>query len=115
MGLVKATVHKDGKLGFSSGAMAKLDLGEDTYFRVATNADDPEDRSLYLVRAQAGDEEAFKVNKAGQYYYMRIKHVLDELDIDYKDGKVIFDIKKVENGDLSYFKLIRREPISKKK
>lgn len=114
-GLVKATVHRDGKLGFSAGAATKLDLSENTYFRVATNADDPKDESLYLVKATAEDEDVFKVNKAGEYYYMRLKHVLDELDIDYRDGKVIYDIKKMENGELSYFKLIRRAPISKKK
>lgn len=111
-GVIKATVHKSGKLGFSSGAMKKLKLDENRYFRIATNAADPEDENIYLVEANEGEDDVFKANKAGKYYYIRIKHILDELDIDYKDDRVIYDIKREETEDgTTYYKLTRRKPI----
>jgi len=113
IGVVKATVHKNGKLGFSSGAMKVLGLDVNRYWRVATNADDIEDDSLYLLPAQEGEESVFKASRAGQYYYMRIKHLLDEMEIDYGNQKVIYDILKKEQEGMIFYKLNRREPRSR--
>ena len=113
IGVVKASVHRNGKLGFSSGAAKKLNLTPETRFLVATNADDPDDKNLYLIEDKQGNEKGFKVSRAGQYYYMRIKHVLDEMGIEYRNGGLIYDIVKVDEQERTYLKLIRRKPISR--
>ncbi|MBL6445383.1 hypothetical protein JMN32_03635 [Fulvivirga sp. 29W222] len=115
LGVVKATVHKSGKLGFSSGAIKMLGLENEghRYYKVATNKADSEDDSLYLIVASKGEEDVFKASKAGQYYYLRVKHVLDEMTVDYKNEKVIYDIRKVEEKEIKYYKLTRRKPISR--
>jgi len=115
VGVVKASVHKNGKLGFSAGAAKLLDLDKDKRFYVATNAEDSEDKNLYLLEAKEIDEKSFKVNKAGQYYYMRIRHILDEMGVDYRQGGIIYDIVTVQQLDEEkYYKLIKRKATSRK-
>lgn len=108
-GVVKATVHKTGKLGFSSGANKFMKLAEIDYFNIGTNKKDPEDQSIYLVPIQEETDRSFKVVKAGDYYYVTIKNVLRDLKIDYKNETVIFDIDEEDVNDITIFKLTRRD------
>ncbi|MEQ8905145.1 hypothetical protein [Ekhidna sp.] len=108
IGVVKATVHKNGKLGFSSGAAKRLKLDSQNYFQVATNADDPDDDNLYLIPSHEGADKVFKVSKAGAYYYMRIKHILDDAGMDYREEKIIFDIVNMEQDGMTFYKLTKR-------
>lgn len=107
-GVVKATVHKTGKLGFSSGAKKFMKLEDVDYFNIGTNKNDPEDHNLYLIPIEKETDRSFKVVKAGDYYYVTIKNVLRDLKIDYKKETVIFDIDEEEINGLRIFKLIRR-------
>jgi len=110
-GVVKATVHKTGKLGFSSGAIKYMKLDEINYFKIATNNSDSLDKALYLIPSNNddNDDKLFKVVKAGDYFYVFIKNVLREMDLDYKNENIIYDIEKMENMGISFFKLERRE------
>ena len=114
IGVAKATAHQNGKIGFSTGANKLLDFEKNRSFKVSKNADDPEDPNLYLVPTTEEDEKAFKVNKAGNYYYLRLKHILDKLDINYRENRVIFDIRAEKKDNVQYFKLMMR-PIKKRK
>ena len=113
IGVVKATVQKSGKLGFSSGAAKRLDLENHRYFQVAMNANDPEDKCLYLIPSQEGVQNVFKASKAGAYYYLRIKHILDDAGIDYRDKRIIYDIVKMDQEGSTFYKLTRRKPMSR--
>ena len=109
--VIKATVHKDGKLGFSTGAAEFMELVSNRYIKVATNAEDSTDDNLYLVLSDAEESGVFKVNKAGKYYYLRIKHILDRYKMDYKEEKIIFDIEENKEEDMIYYTLKKRKPI----
>ena len=65
-GIVKAAIHKSGKLGFSQSAIDKLGLNQDTYVKLAVNEGDSKDTNLYLVIAKEIDGETLKDNKAGE-------------------------------------------------
>jgi hypothetical protein len=106
----KATVHKSGKLGFSSGAAKMMEFEVNTYYRIATNAEDINDKNLYLMVGDKDTNDVFHVAKAGSYYYIRVKSLLEKLGVDYLNEKVTYDIKMVKDseGDLTYFKLERR-------
>lgn len=108
-GVIKATVHKTGKLGFSSGASKFLDLENVEFFNIGLNKKDKEDENLYLVPINEETEKSFKVVKAGDYYYVSIKNILKELKIDYKQETVIYDIDELDIEDQKIFKLTRRE------
>lgn len=108
-GVIKATVHKTGKLGFSSGATKFLDLDNIRYFNIGLNKKDQEDDSLYLVPSEKQSEKSFKLVKAGDYYYLSIKDILRELKIDYKNESVIYDIDELDLSEQKLYKLTRRD------
>lgn len=103
--VIKASIHKTGKLGFSSGAQDFLEINENSYFKVGFNSEDS--TILYLVPSSSADK-AFKVSKAGLYYYINLKHVFDKKGIEYQNKTVIFDIKKEVNNDTVYYVLNKR-------
>lgn len=107
-GVVKATVHKTGKLGFSSGAAKLLNLENVRYFNIGTNKSDPEDESLYLVPIEDESDKSFRVVKAGDYFYVFIKNILREMKIDYKNESVIYDIEELSEFNPKYYKMTRR-------
>ncbi|MEZ4778411.1 MAG: hypothetical protein R2786_03420 [Flavobacteriaceae bacterium] len=110
-GVIKATVHKTGKLGFSSGADKLMELNSRTFFLVGNNKNDSQDDSLYLVPTEDDSDNSFKLSKAGDYYYINIKSVLRQLKINYKHESIIYDIEEIENenDDNVYYKLLRRD------
>ena len=112
---IKATAQRTGKLGFSSAAAEFMKLNTSTFYRVGTNAEDPDDNNLYLVVAAENDIQAFKVNKAGKYFYMSLKHVFDKNNIEYENERTIFDIKRMTEGEIKYYELKKREPINRSK
>lgn len=108
-GVIKATVHKTGKLGFSKGASKFLKLEEIEFFQIGMNKADEEDRSLYFVPVNEESESSFKVSKAGEYYYINVKNILTKLGIDYKKESAIFDIVEIEDNNKKLYKLTRRK------
>lgn len=99
----KITVHKSGKLGFSRGAMDLLNLEENRYAKFGLD----EEENLCIVMVAEADEETFAVAKAGQYYYINAKVLLQELGVDYTaPATTIFDIRRTEEPDI--YRLAKR-------
>jgi hypothetical protein len=111
----KATVHTSGKLGFSSDAMGLLGLDENKYIAFATNEEDVNDENLYAVVYGSTQEGAFKISKAGEYFYVNTKSMFEALGIDYKNVKIIYDIVKTQYEGDTIFKMLKREIKKKKK
>lgn len=109
-GAVKLTVHKTGKLGFSKGAIELLNIGANKYCKFATNNADTNDVSVYMVVDPNGDEYSFKISKAGDYYYIKAKSFLNEMDIDFEDETrtIIFDIQQIDYNGEKIYKLKKR-------
>lgn len=106
---VKCSIHISGKLGFSQGAIEVLKLNVNKYIGFGLNEENPKDTSLYMFIYDNAQEDAFKLIKAGNYYYVNTKKMFDELGIDYTKKTYIYDISEFEyNGELIY-KLLRRE------
>lgn len=113
-GTVKCTIHTNGKIGFSAAAMENLELSNNKYLKIGTNKDDEEDKDLYMVVLEKEDEESFKINKAGDYLYVNTKGLFDKIGLEYIKQKVIFDIRKTEEGE-NIYKLTKRIKDRKKK
>jgi hypothetical protein len=114
-GIVKATIHQSGKLGFSQAAIEKIGLNQDTYVKLATNESDGKDTNLYLKFVKEFDSETLKVSKAGDYYYLNTRDYFNELGVDYRKKRIIYDIVEMEYDGEALFKLIKREKERKKK
>lgn len=114
-GIVKATIHRSGKLGFSQAAINKLEINESTYVKLAINESDVKDTNLYLKVVNELDGESLKVNKAGNYFYLSTRDFFNEYGIDYRKKKIIYDIVEMEYEGEKLFKLIKREKERSKK
>jgi len=113
---IKCSIHKNGKLGFSSNAITKLGIDTNKSIMFATKDDEEGDGSLYAIILEEINEEAFKVNKAGNYYYLNTKAMFDSLQYNYQNKTIIFDIVKTDtlHEDRIVYKFIKREGRSKK-
>lgn len=109
----KATVHTTGKLGFSKDAIDFLGIKEGSAIEFAVNEDDISDLNLYAKVHEREQEGAFKVNKAGAYYYVNTKKMFDALEIDYKKNRIIYDLIKIEYEGERIIKMLRRDIIKK--
>ncbi|WP_295212553.1 hypothetical protein [uncultured Chryseobacterium sp.] len=100
----KITVHKTGKLGFSKGAMEQLELEANKFCKFGMN----EEEDLFIIVSNEKDEETYNIAKAGDYYYVSAKALLeDDLNIDYKSkNTTIFDLFKTENKKI--MKMVKR-------
>jgi hypothetical protein len=105
---LKCTIHITGKLGFSRNAIKQLGIEGSKYIKLGLNEDNKDDKSLYMVIQSEKDVQSFKINKAGNYYYLNTKHLFDEMGIEYKKNKVIYDIMDVEIDDTKMYKLSMR-------
>ncbi|WP_143773971.1 hypothetical protein [Niastella vici] len=103
----RLSVHKNGKLGFPMDAAKALELSQEKSISIGVNDEDPNDNALYMVINESLIPGAFKVAKAGDYYYLPIKLLLDNLKVPYTTESVAFNMSKVENGDGVFYKLIR--------
>lgn len=103
-GGVKLTVQKTGRLGFSKGAARYLNLSTDKYCKFGRRKEDPNDDDFYMVITNQPDEYAFKISKAGPYFYIKGKQLLTDMGIDYEDDSetIMFDIQEVEGEDNVY-------------
>ena len=65
-----------------------------------------------MIMSEEGDDETFNIARAGEYFYIAAKSILEDLEIDYKSlDTTIFDLSKTD--DDKTFKLEKR--ILKKK
>lgn len=110
---LKATAHRSGKLGFTVEAAKKMSLTIDKSAGIAINEEDETDKSLYVVIFPTKQEGAFRISKAGSYYYLNTKALFDTLKIDYKNDWVVYDISldRIEEQDI--FKFTRRDKSKK--
>lgn len=105
---LKATVHKTGKLGFTSNAASCLNLSNAKSANIGFNKQDTSDKNLYLFIYENKDGD-FNVVKAGEYYYVSTKVLFDNLKIDYINDNVSFDITPMEQDGKTFYALKRKE------
>ncbi len=113
-GNFKCTIHQNGKLGFSRNAINKMNIDVNKYVKIGINEEDLSDKNLYMFLQDNKDEETFKINKAGHYYYLNTKFLFDKLKIDYNRNKIIYDLQEIVINGENYFKLNKREIPRKK-
>lgn len=104
---LKATIHNSGKLGFTEATAKQLDFKENSAVKFAQ--DETDESVLYLANNVPLDDDAFRVCKAGRYFYINTKLMFDSLGIDYKNKTVMFDMVRIKELDGEIYKLIKRE------
>ena len=105
---LKATIHRSGKLGFTVEAAKKLKLADSKSAGIAFNEDDALDINLYMEIKADFDENYFKINKAGEYYFLNTKAFFDSINLDYINDTVVYDILPIKVDGKEYFRFKRR-------
>lgn len=105
----KATIHITGKLGFNREAVKYMGLNENTYFRVALDKEESEKRSIFFLTSSHDERNVVKVAKAGEYYYLNLGTLFNDIKVDYEHYTVSFDIHKSEYDGKELFTLKRRK------
>jgi hypothetical protein len=88
----KCSIHETGKLGLNADCNTLMDITNKKFFKVAYEKDTNGKIKLYLVDS---DEEplAGKIYKAGNYYFMKLSALFDEIGLDYKSNTISFIVK----------------------
>lgn len=104
---IRLSVHKSGKLGFSTEAAKRLKLAVNKTAGIGTNAEDENDKNLYLAIMDGDHPGNFKVSKAGNYFYINTKILFDTLNMDYFKAYLAFDMEVVEGTENTIYRLKR--------
>lgn len=114
-GKLKCTIQQTGRLGFTDATAKQLRLHIVDAVQFAK--DDQEDDTLYLVNdVNESEPNAFKVCKAGMYYYVNTKHLFEELGLDFESNTIIFDLKRESKyKEMEVYKMTKRVLPRKKK
>lgn len=109
-GVIKATIHRSGRLGFSKEAEKYLELDKAICISIASDSDDETVVDIYLKIHRENIDGGFQLKKAGDYYFLDTKNLFNKLGVDFRDSKkvIIFDIIHVMYDDEMIYKLRRR-------
>jgi len=96
---LKVTIQSSGKLGFTEETANAFKLSEGASFiKFITDEDNPGD--LYMSLVKDYDEDAFKVCKAGKYFYLPTTLLFNEMGLNFKDCTIIFDLSREPQYDV---------------
>lgn len=112
-GNFKATIQNTGKLGFTEAAIKRLKINEKKGIKLGYNKDDPNEKNLYVILVDELDDDSFRINKAGPYYYINTKGVFDKMQLDYVNNRITFDIVDTETQGQKLYKFIFKQKSKK--
>lgn len=114
---LKVTIQSTGKLGFTDETAKELQLASGKCIKLGSDEKGVE--LLYLVVVNGADEDAFRVCKAGDYFYLQTTMLFQSLNYDYKNKTVMFDMARAQELDEELggevYKLTKREIIKRDK
>lgn len=95
-------------MGFSTDAANKLQLINNKSAGIGSNEADSEDSNLYMTIFAEAVPNAFRISKAGHYYYINTKLLFDNLKLTYSDGSLSFEMSEMEIEGEKVYVLKRR-------
>ncbi|MDQ2719428.1 MAG: hypothetical protein M3Z26_06645 [Bacteroidota bacterium] len=105
---LRCTIQKTGKIGFTDYTQKKLSMNDDMSIRIGIDGIKGEYNNLVIQILNEVQPQAFKVNKAGNYFYINPKALLDELGLTYKAKNIMYEMISL-NEDEKTYKLIKKE------
>jgi hypothetical protein len=107
---VRCVIHVNGRLTFSWAAIDKFNLYNKWCIELGKNENDPKDRNLYMYIHEKYKENSFRINTSYPYCYLNTGKLFDQLNYDYKNMYIYFNIVEDPSSDgQKLFKLIYRE------
>ena len=94
---LKATVQRTGKLGFTAETLEILNIHQGTHIRLAEDTESK--RVLWLGVLQKPADDAFPVNKAGEYYYVNTTKLFEKIGLDFRKKNCMYDMERAAEFD----------------
>lgn len=110
---LKCTIQKTGKIGFSEFTQRMIGIKEGMSIQIGVDGTKENYRCLLFKLLHTVESNAFKVQKAGNYYYINPKPLLDDLGIKYKEKSIMYDMVMADEGERIYKLIKREEKVSK--
>jgi len=111
---IKCTVHSTGKLGFSDGAQSWMGLSDNGSILIAIDESDEKLQNMFIRVLESQPPSAFKIAKAGMYYYVNTRNFFQQIGLPFTSGKIIYDITEISYNGQKWFKLTIRQKKNKK-
>jgi hypothetical protein len=105
---LRCTIQKTGKLGFSDFTQTKLGLNEKMSIRIGVDGTKDSYTHLLLQLIETVEPSAFKIYRAGKYFYINAKPLFDELGLPYKTRNIMFEMTSL-NEEKNIYKLTKKE------
>jgi len=96
----KATVHKNGRVGFNGDAAEVFGLSGDETFCLAHDEAEGAGGDLYLLKEvdQCPEKSKVEVAKAGGYFYVNLRRFFERNGVLYEEVKIIYDLKEIDTS-----------------
>ncbi len=88
----RSNVHRTGRIGFTIEAAKTFGLAVDKSMALAVNSEDANDKSIYGILVDNGDENGYKIQKAGAYYSVKAAAFFDFMKTDYSKGDLSYTL-----------------------
>ncbi|MGV8879579.1 MAG: hypothetical protein ACOH2A_11165 [Sphingobacteriaceae bacterium] len=109
---LKATISSNGKMGFTTEAAEKLNLGVNKSLSIGMNNDDNRDKNLYILVNEANEEnDSFPILRTGSFYYVNTKSLFKTIKIEFKRYDTYYEITKeiITGNEMYVFELKQKE------
>jgi hypothetical protein len=83
----KLTLLKLGKISINKAARVLYDLEENTYVKFGIDSDNPVEKSIYVLKSNSEDIDAYKVQVTGNHLLLNAQHALGRLGLDPRNKK----------------------------
>jgi len=106
-GLIKATIHKTGKLTFSKGASEFMNLNHLKSIEVYIVEGEKNfgDEFYFKISSEGVNKDNFKIYLMGEYYQINFKNLFKLHNVDFVRKVFNYSITKSESGE--YYHLIK--------
>lgn len=108
-GKMKCTIHLSGRLGFTITSAAELGVELGKGVKIYRDEENLDDTNLYISIVNIPDENAFRIYRAGKYFYLKTKRLFSDYGLDFINNKFIYDINDFDYEGTKMFKLTRRD------
>lgn len=104
---LKCTIQNQGRLGFTDDTAEALGLKSGEVGSVALAEDESDPGNLYMLIGPSLGDEAFRVMRAGEYYYLQTRNLFNTMGLDYQTQTIMFDMVRAQDADFDDIRVYR--------
>ena len=104
---LKCTIQNQGRLGFTDDTAEALGLKSGEVKAIAIAEDETTPGDLYMIIGDGLGDEAFRVMRAGDYYYLPTRNLFSTMGLDYQNQTIMFDMVRSQENDFDNLRVYR--------